>query len=193
MQEDGWNTIMLGKEERPQVMQQDLLAMVQQLDPDDYDEAVQQFLEEFERGESPENLKRAATLLLQDEVDLAPELKEMDVQPDEKLIGVLLAMGADPDATNAYGEPPLHLAAKYGYVNIAQMLLLAGADPQRHNSRGQLAIELTNNVEVRALLSPSPPAEHTHDEHCSCGHHSGDCHCGHDHCDGDCHCEHDHA
>ncbi len=191
MQENGWNTIVLGKEERPQVMQQDLLAMVHRLDPDDYDEAVQHFLEEFERGESSENLKRAATLLLQDEVDLSPELKEMDVQPDEKLIAVLLAMGADPDASNAYGEPPLHLASKYGYVNIAQMLLLAGADPRRHNSRGQLAIELANEPEMRALLSP--PAEHTHEEHCNCGHHSDNCHCGHDHCDGDCHCGHDHA
>lgn len=191
MQENGWNTIVLGKEERPQVRPQDLLALVQQLDPDDYDEAVQQFLEEFERGESPENLKRAATLLLQDEVDLAPELKEMDVQPDEKLIGVLLAMGADPDAPNAYGEPPLHLAARYGYVNIAQMLLLAGADPRRHNSRGQLAIELSNNAELRALLSPH--AEETHDQHCHCGCHGADGHGERDHCDGDCHCGHKHG
>ena len=154
MQMEGWNTVQIGREERPTVTRQDLLAMVQELDPDDYDEAVQQFLEEVERGEDPEMLKRAATLLLQDEVDLAPEFKEMEVEPDEKLIAVLLALGADPDAPNAYGEPPLHLAARHGYAKIAEMLLIAGADVQRHNSRGQRPVELAVSEELKEMLSP---------------------------------------
>ncbi len=177
---DGWNTIHIGRDERPQVTQHDIAAMIQELDPDDYDEAVQQFLEEVERGESPDTLKRAATLLMQDEVDLAPEFKEQGIEPDEKLIEVLLAIGADADAPNAYGEPPLHLAAKYGYRKIAEMLLLAGADIMRHNSRGQTAAQLAKTAELAELLSPRHDTPQT--DGCSCGHHHGeDCHCDHHH------------
>ncbi len=155
MQMKGWNTITIGRGEQPQVTEQDLFEMVRQLDPDDYDEAVRCFLEDVKRGEeTPETLRHVATLLLQDEVDLAPELKEMGVEPDEKLIEVLLALGADPDVPNAYGEPPLHLAARYGYHAIVRMLIPAGADVTRRNSRGQTARDLASDELMRELLTP---------------------------------------
>lgn len=160
MQMKGWNTVTIGREEQPQVTGQDLFEMIRQLDPVDYDEAVRHFLEDVKRGEeSPEVLRHAATLLLQDEVDLAPELKEMGVEPDERLIEVLLALGADPDVPNAYGEPPLHLAARYGYHAIVRMLIQAGADVTRRNSRGQTARELASDEIMRELLTPPVASE----------------------------------
>lgn len=153
MQMKGWNSIEIGKDERPQVSEQEILAMIQQLDPDDYDDAVQQFLEEVEGGrESPETLRHAATLLLQDEVDLAPEFKKMGIEPDEKLIEVLLALGADPNIPNAYGELPLHLAVKHGYHSIVRMLILAKVDLTLLNHQGESAQDLATDDKMRDLL-----------------------------------------
>lgn len=153
MQMKDRNSIEIGKEERPQVSEQDILAMVQQLDPDDYDDAVQQFLEAVECGrEGPETLQHAATLLLQDEVDLAPEFKKMGIEPDEKLIEVLLALGADPNVPNAYGELPLNLAVRHGYHSVVRMLILAGADLTLRNHRGKSARDLATDDRMKDLL-----------------------------------------
>lgn len=193
MSDIGWNSIEVAEEERPRVTAEDLQEMLADLDPDDFDEPVQEFLTELERGGEPEDLRRAATLLLQDEVDFSPELQEAGIAPDEQLISLLLAVGADPNAANAYGQPPLHLAAMYGYGAIVEMLLAAGANPRLRNSRGQVAAELAHEAEIIARLTPQPedmlPPE-IEDAECSC-HGEHECHCGDD-CDHECHCGHHH-
>ena len=103
-----WNSITLEEDEKPRVLPEDLREMAADLDPDDFDEPVQEFLDAVMDGEDAETLSRAATLLLQDEVDLAPDLAAMGVEPDAGLIALLLAAGADVNARNAYGQPPLH-------------------------------------------------------------------------------------
>lgn len=45
------------------------------------------------------------------------------------IAGVLLVLGADPDARNAYGRTPLDLAMSYDNPAMAEMLLRYGADP----------------------------------------------------------------
>lgn len=215
MSDIGWNSVEFGEAERPRVSAEDLHEMLVELDPEDFDEPVQEFLAELERGGDPEDLRRAATLLLQDEIDFAPELQAAGIEPDEQLIALLLAVGADPNASNAYGEPPLHLSARYGYGRIAEMLLAAGANPRVRNSHGSLAMELAADAELAAKLAPPMPEgalppeiedadwepdgsghahHHEHGECCCGGHHHehGECCCGghaHHHEHGECKCK----
>lgn len=193
MLSSGWRTIELQAEERPVVLPEDLRAIAEELDPDDYDEPVQEFLEEIAKGNNVEDLRQVATLLLQDEVDFSPDLRKVGVEPDEKLIALLLTAGADVNARNPYGELPLHLASRYGYTEIAKMLLAAGAKRDLRNARGELAIALAANRELIDLLAPQVENEGEQEEHeCHCGHHheaDHECCCGHDH-NGEhtCHC-----
>lgn len=197
-----WNSITLEEDEKPRVQLEDLREMAADLDPDDFDEPVQEFLDAIMNGEDPETLRQAATLLLQDEVDLAPDLASMGVEPDTGLIALLLAAGADVNARNAYGQPPLHLAAYYGYETIVDQLLAAGANLRTRNLHGRFAAEVAATPGLAARLEPpyhpeddaplppeiedadyDPEAEHCScgDSGCSCGHEHGDCSCGHHH------------
>ncbi len=207
MSDLAWNSVSIADEEKPQVDVEELREMARELDPDDFDEDVQSFLDELMRTDDVGELRQAATLLLQDEIDLSPELAEMGVEPEEGLIALLLACGADVAARNAYGQPPLHLAAQYGYEGIVDMLLTAGASIRQRNEKGQYAAELAATPELAAKLEPPPaPADEDEpplppeiedadwepDHECSCGchhdHGGHECHCHHDHGDGECHC-----
>ncbi len=202
MSDLAWNSITIEDDEKPRVDREELREMARELDPDDFDEDVQNFLRELLQVEDPAELRQAATLLLQDEIDLSPELAAMGVEPEEGLIALLLACGADVSARNAYGQPPLHLAAQYGYESIVDMLLTAGASIRQRNEKGQFAADLAATPELAARLQP-PPApgdeeeemplppeieDADYEQECSCGH-DHDCSCGHGH---DCHCGHEH-
>ena len=196
-----WNSVTLEEDEKPRVQPEELREMAADLDPDDFDEPVQEFLDAVMAGEEPETLRRAATLLLQDEVDLAPDLASLGVEPDGGLIALLLAAGADVNARNAYGQPPLHLAAYYGYETIVEQLLAAGANLRTRNLHGRFAAEVAATPSLAARLEPPyhpdddeplPPeiedADYEPESECCCGGH--ECECGHDH--GECSCgEHD--
>lgn len=195
MSDLGWNSVTVSEEEQPRVSMEDLREMMADLDPDDFDEPVQRFLDELAGAEDCEELKQAATMLLQDEIDFSPDMAALGIEPDEGLIALLLAVGADVNARNAYGQPPLHLAAKYGYKRIVEMLLASGARKTLHNSQGKLAVDETQDAELAELLMPPmddemplPPeiedadyvpaeehecrcGEHEHGHGCSCGHH----------------------
>ncbi len=199
-----WNSVTLEEDEKPRVTLEDLRELAADLDPDDYDEPVQEFLDALMSGEDEETLRRAATLLLQDEVDLSPDLAAMGVEPDEALISLLLAAGADPDARNAYGQPPLHLAAYYGYERIVDKLLAAGANLRTRNLHGRFAADVAATPGLAARLEPPyhpeddaplPPEIEDADydpeaEHCSCCGGEGDCECDHE--QGTCQCGHHH-
>ncbi len=102
-----------------------------EIDRDEYDEDVIKFLDELLSAQPDYPLlQQAATLLLQDEIDLSPDLADSGIEPDEHLIELFIAAGADVNAKNAYGEYPLGLASKHGYENIVAMLLHAGADKE---------------------------------------------------------------
>ena len=194
MSDIGWNSVTVGEDEKPQVSVEDLREMMADLDPEDFDESVQMFLEELAQTNDVSELKQAATLLLQDEVDFAPEMAEQGIEPDEGFIALLIAAGADVNAKNAYGQAPLHIAAKYGYTRIAEMLMMAGARKTLHDAQGRMPYELASQPDMLAMIQPSmadgeiplPPeiedADYVpEDEHvCTCGHHheSGhECHC----------------
>lgn len=199
-----WNSVTIEEDEKPRVSVEELRDMAADLDPDDFDEPVQEFLEELMRIDDPAELRQAATLLLQDEIDLSPDLAAMGVEPDEGLIILLLAVGADVNARNAYGQPPLHLAAHYGYETIVDRLLAAGANLRTRNVHGRFAAEVAATPSLAAKLEPpyhpeddvplppeiedadlDPEGDNGH-HHCTCGHdhhHGHDCDCG-----GECHC-----
>lgn len=199
-----WNSVTIEEDEKPRVSVEELRDMAADLDPDDFDEPVQEFLEELMRIDDPAELRQAATLLLQDEIDLSPDLAAMGVEPDEGLIILLLAVGADVNARNAYGQPPLHLAAHYGYEAIVDRLLAAGANLRTRNVHGRFAAEVAATPSLAAKLEPpyhpeddvplppeiedadlDPEGDNGH-HHCTCGHdhhHGHDCDCG-----GECHC-----
>ena len=116
-------------------------------------------------------------------------------------VRALIAAGADVNARNAYGQPPLHLAAFYGYEQIVDQLLAAGANLRTRNTNGLFAAQLAATPTLAARLEPPyhpeddaplPPeiedADYEPEEHegCSCGGHDCDCH-GHD-----CDCGHHH-
>lgn len=208
MSDIGWNSVTVGEDEKPQVSLEDLREMMADLDPEDFDEPVQLFLAELAQTNDAAELKQAATMLLQDEVDFSPEMAAMGIEPDEGLIALLIATGADVNAKNAYGQAPLHVVARYGYVRIAEMLIMAGARKNLHDSQGNMPFELASNPDMVALVQPSmadgeiplppeiedadyvPPAEHE----CSCGHHhehGHECQCHHEH-GHECQCHHEH-
>lgn len=202
-----WNSVTIEEDEKPRVSVEELRDMAADLDPDDFDEPVQEFLEELMRCDDPAELRQAATLLLQDEIDLSPNLAAMGVEPDEGLIILLLAVGADVNARNAYGQPPLHLAAHYGYESIVDRLLAAGASLRTRNVHGRFAAEVAATPSLAAKLEPpyhpeddvplppeiedadlDPEGDNGQHHHCTCGHdhhHGHDCDCG-----GECHCHH---
>lgn len=216
MNSKDWNSVSVEEDEKPQVNMEDLRELAADLDPDDFDEPVQNFLDELMQAENTDELKNAATLLLQDEIDFSPELAAMGVEPDVELITLLIATGADVNALNPYGQSPLHVAAKYGYTPIVEMLLAAGAKVTVLSHNNKFPVDLTTDAELKKMLalpdvfdpveSPLPPElqalmrEAEGEPECSCGHdHECDCHgshdcnCGHDHGDhGECSCGHHH-
>ena len=179
----------------------DLRELAADLDPDDFDEPVQNFLDELMSCEDVADLRHAATLLLQDEVDFSPDLAAMGVEPDEGLIALLIATGADVNAHNPYGLSPLHVAARYNYTSIAEMLLAAGAKVTNLSQDGKFAVDFATDAELKERLAlpsvfseeaegPIPPelaaAFNDSPQTCSCGHNHEHgagcgCSCGHSH------------
>ena len=61
---------------------------------------------------------------------------------DEQGVRRLLAAGIDPNATDRYGETPLHFVALYGHETIARLLLAAGANPNAADQDGSTPLYL---------------------------------------------------
>jgi ankyrin repeat protein len=61
--------------------------------------------------------------------------------PNTKLVELLLARGAAPDAESPNGTTPLMLAAQAGPEPSVDLLLRRGADPKRRNQRGLQAVD----------------------------------------------------
>lgn len=195
-----WNSVPVGEDERPKVELEALRELAADLDPDEFDEPVQSFLEELMKVDSPDALKQAATLLLQDEVDFSPELADLGVEPDMGLVELLIACGADVNALNAYGLAPLHLAARYGYEPIIDRLLAAGAKLDLRDREGGLAADYAVDPELAKRLEPAErgewqplPPEIEDADYVPDGDHGCDCQCGEHHGDHECHCGHHHG
>jgi hypothetical protein len=66
---------------------------------------------------------------------------------------ILLKSRADPDAANCDGERPLHFAAKYGYPEVAKVLLEYGAATNLRSRNRQTPLELCEKLAVEKAHS----------------------------------------
>src|SRR5258705_3821607 len=84
---------------------------------------------------------------------------------DSEAVRALLAEGADANGTTRGGQTPLVLAILFRHAHILDLLLPAGADPQRLDSLGPNAIDwaerkgFTEGVKL-LVQSQSPPSTH---------------------------------
>jgi Ankyrin repeats (3 copies) len=79
----------------------------------------------------------------------------IEASRDAATIRLLLAVGADPDGTNPYGQTRLQQAAQLADVEVATTLLDAGADPNRADASGATPLDdarANGHDELAALL-----------------------------------------
>jgi hypothetical protein len=60
---------------------------------------------------------------------------------DERAVSALLANGADVNESTSGGQTALILAVIFGHTNLVQLLIKAGADPQRRDNLGLNAVD----------------------------------------------------
>jgi ankyrin repeat protein len=97
-----------------------------------------------------ENPKLVAT---RDERGLLP--LDYAVRSGKTMAELLIANGADVNATDAYGDTPLYMAVAGAFGDVAEMLISKGADVNAKNLRGETALKVAlqqNNSNIAELL-----------------------------------------
>lgn len=90
-------------------------------------------------------------------VDGGPGAPHWDPAAQADTVAALVALGADPDAADANGTPPLLRAVRNRCALAVEALLDAGADPHATNGRGSTALDLASRTTGRGG-SGSPEA-----------------------------------
>ena len=67
-------------------------------------------------------------------------LHAASIEDHPDVVQVLIDNGANVNAQDVYGMPPLQITAKHGYVEVAKKLLQAGADLEIKNNYKQTAL-----------------------------------------------------
>ena len=62
----------------------------------------------------------------------------------------LISRGADLEAKNRFGQSPLHRAIRRGAVEVARILIDAGADPASEDGEGVTALAIAERHAIRA-------------------------------------------
>lgn len=71
---------------------------------------------------------------------------------DKDMVAALIQMGADVNSIDQNGRTPLMIASFIGDVDIVEMLLAAGANPEFTNHAGESALSLAQTKDVERLL-----------------------------------------
>ena len=95
-----------------------------------------------ERGGSVDTTNRRGAQPLHYAVDGTASTEEPDAQ--RQTVSVLIALGADPDATDKNGTTPLLRAIRNRNAAAVEALLELGADVRATNKRGSTALQLAS-------------------------------------------------
>jgi hypothetical protein len=135
---------------------------------DQHDDTDVDHLTEEELSELSESmLERVVRVLVQfttEETDFKGEMDALDESgfnllhytvavSNDRLVGLLLEHGADPNTRTSAGDAPLHLAAETGDAGIAQRLEHAGADVCALDAEGQSCAALAARYNYARLAA----------------------------------------
>lgn len=67
------------------------------------------------------------------------------------IIGLLIELGGDVDAVDNDGQTPIHIAARLGLPEIAELLIVADADVEVRNSSGRTPLEVAEEFRLEQL------------------------------------------
>ena len=126
----------------------------------DYLAASDEELQDHENSIAARLIKRGSSVDATDPLDGNCLLHKAANMCREEIGVFLVRHEASPNLTNANGEAPMHLAALNDLPQLAEELLLHGADPNSQTNlkmRGSVASELTGTPENKA--EPSSPLQ----------------------------------
>lgn len=72
----------------------------------------------------------------------------------EELVQVLFSKGLKANGRDEYGNPPLHLAASFGYIYVVDNLLQNDADPEAIDGDGLTALDRIEALFEQAKSDP---------------------------------------
>lgn len=75
----------------------------------------------------------------------------------EELVQVLFSKGLKANGRDEYGNPPLHLAASFGYIYVVDNLLQNDADPEATDGDGLTALDRIEALFEQAKFHPENP------------------------------------
>lgn len=77
----------------------------------------------------------------------------------QKEIQSLFKNGLKANGRDQQGNPPLHLAARYGYIYVVDLLLIEGADPKAEDGDGFTTLE-----RIDALIGEAKSGQNIYNE-----------------------------
>lgn len=72
---------------------------------------------------------------------------------DNRILDLLLQLGAEPDLADNFGNTPLRIAVDFNQYEAAQLLLQHGANFMRPNNRGETPFDQANNEMTDIFLA----------------------------------------
>merc|ERR1712146_341323 len=94
-----------------------------------------------ESSDKPGSSVRIRSLPAPSDPGIERRLRDAAKQGDAPSVASLLAAGADPNASNKYGQTALFSAANKGYFKCAKQLLAAGANVELQDEDGNTALD----------------------------------------------------
>jgi len=64
----------------------------------------------------------------------------------------LIQHGAPINAKDIAGNTPLHLAARYGFVNVVKVLIASGADVNAKDANGMTPLQIASKMGHQAVV-----------------------------------------
>jgi hypothetical protein len=102
------------------------------------------------------------------EEPMPPPLLAAAALGNYEAVVTLIDLRADPNAAYA-GLTALHLAARFGYGDIAKLLIFAGAAPDARNAANQTPLQLAQSADVAVIIRAAVAAKRKVDQGATSG------------------------